>query len=238
MSHPSDVLLAISPSISQLLHAHSALCKCGCGTLGCLCAWTHLLVYILGHIRTVSLVQRQAHVLHLSHLVCLIMHSFGGFCGGLDSFDATALRMSPAEAAATDPQQRVLLELALLALADADSIPNPPTGKSPAVHDAKTAVKHLSATAKRNYHTHTQASPCVGATLRAWAACGVLTATCGVIDTLQLLGTDLQVTLVMAVQVCTLAACTTSTSACRRVRAPRSCRRPSSATGRRTWLAA
>jgi len=36
--------------------------------------------------------------------------------------------MSPAEAAATDPQQRVLLELALLAMADAGAAPAAPTG--------------------------------------------------------------------------------------------------------------
>jgi len=36
--------------------------------------------------------------------------------------------MPPAEAAATDPQQRMLLELALLAMADAGAAPAAPTG--------------------------------------------------------------------------------------------------------------
>ncbi len=38
------------------------------------------------------------------------VHRFGGLCDGVDMFDAALFRMSPAEAAATDPQQRILLE--------------------------------------------------------------------------------------------------------------------------------
>lgn len=39
------------------------------------------------------------------------MHGrFGGFCSEVDTFDAALFHMSPAEAAATDPQQRILLE--------------------------------------------------------------------------------------------------------------------------------
>ena len=109
-------------------------------------------MYMLHHTGQPRLYQHQAHASHLAHLVCL-MHRFGGFCGGIDCFDASALRMSPAEAAATDPQQRVLLELALLALADADSSPKTPTGTPPAVHGAKSAVKRSPAVAKRTCHT-------------------------------------------------------------------------------------
>ena len=44
---------------------------------------------------------------------------FGGFCNNVDSFDAELFRISPAEASATDPAQRVLMEQTLLALSDA-----------------------------------------------------------------------------------------------------------------------
>ncbi len=35
---------------------------------------------------------------------------FGAFCGGIASFDPEAFGMAPSEAAATDPQHRLLLE--------------------------------------------------------------------------------------------------------------------------------
>lgn len=57
--------------------------------------------------------------------------------------------MSPAEAAATDPQQRVLLELALLALADTGGAPASPTGALPAHHSNSTFfAKHKAAAAE------------------------------------------------------------------------------------------
>ncbi|MBS2967015.1 type I polyketide synthase, partial [Actinocrinis puniceicyclus] len=43
----------------------------------------------------------------------------GGFLNGIDQFDADFFRMSPREAAGTDPQQRLALELAWQALEDA-----------------------------------------------------------------------------------------------------------------------
>lgn len=47
---------------------------------------------------------------------------FGGFCQGVDEFDANMFRLAPAEAAATDPAQRVLMEQTLQALNDAASL--------------------------------------------------------------------------------------------------------------------
>ena len=44
---------------------------------------------------------------------------FGGFCAGVDAFDAALFSMPPAEAAAIDPQQRILMEQTALALASA-----------------------------------------------------------------------------------------------------------------------
>lgn len=44
---------------------------------------------------------------------------FGGFCEGIDKFDAEMFRFAPAEAAATDPAQRQLMEQTALALSDA-----------------------------------------------------------------------------------------------------------------------
>lgn len=67
---------------------------------------------------------------------------FGGFCDGVDQFDAGALRMSPAEAAATDPQQRVLLELTLLTLADVGAAPPAPTGAKHRLESCRSASAH------------------------------------------------------------------------------------------------
>ncbi|HEV7807155.1 MAG TPA: beta-ketoacyl synthase N-terminal-like domain-containing protein, partial [Solirubrobacteraceae bacterium] len=46
----------------------------------------------------------------------------GGFIEGIDEFDAGFFRMSPREAAVTDPQQRLALELAWESLEDADIV--------------------------------------------------------------------------------------------------------------------
>ena len=47
---------------------------------------------------------------------------FGGFCQDVDNFDAELFRFAPAEAAATDPAQRVLMQQTLLALSDAAAV--------------------------------------------------------------------------------------------------------------------
>ncbi|WP_440083610.1 type I polyketide synthase [Streptosporangium sp. LJ11] len=47
----------------------------------------------------------------------------GGFVGGIDRFDAEFFAMSPREAAATDPQQRLMLELAWESFEDARIVP-------------------------------------------------------------------------------------------------------------------
>ena len=47
-------------------------------------------------------------------------YRFGGFCTEVDRFDATLFRLSPADAAAIDPQQRMLMEQSFLALQDAE----------------------------------------------------------------------------------------------------------------------
>ncbi|KAK9803914.1 hypothetical protein WJX72_004698 [[Myrmecia] bisecta] len=54
---------------------------------------------------------------------------FGGFCANVDQFDAELFHMSPVEASATDPQQRVLMEETYKALNDAQ-------GASPALSAA------------------------------------------------------------------------------------------------------
>ena len=50
-----------------------------------------------------------------------MMCRFGGFCTGVEAFDAEMFRFAPAEAAATDPAQRKLMEQTALALSDAAS---------------------------------------------------------------------------------------------------------------------
>ncbi|MGW2047472.1 acyltransferase domain-containing protein, partial [Streptomyces sp. NPDC001858] len=50
-------------------------------------------------------------------------HRRGGFLDGIDGFDAGFFGISPREAAATDPQQRLMLELAWEALEDARIVP-------------------------------------------------------------------------------------------------------------------
>ena len=45
---------------------------------------------------------------------------FGGFCDNVDLLDAAVFRLSATEAAAIDPQQRMLLEQSFLALQDAE----------------------------------------------------------------------------------------------------------------------
>lgn len=47
----------------------------------------------------------------------------GGFVSDADAFDAAFFRMSPAEAVVTDPQQRMLLQLAWACLEDAGTLP-------------------------------------------------------------------------------------------------------------------
>src|SRR5262249_24893844 len=47
----------------------------------------------------------------------------GGFMHDADAFDASFFRISPAEARRTDPQQRILLELAWACLEDAGILP-------------------------------------------------------------------------------------------------------------------
>ncbi|WP_129645083.1 GNAT family N-acetyltransferase [Peristeroidobacter agariperforans] len=47
----------------------------------------------------------------------------GGFVSDADAFDAAFFRMSPAEAVVTDPQQRMLLQLAWACLEDAGTVP-------------------------------------------------------------------------------------------------------------------
>src|SRR5262249_61118661 len=47
----------------------------------------------------------------------------GGFIHDLDAFDAAFFRMSPTEAERTDPQQRILLQLAWACLEDAAIVP-------------------------------------------------------------------------------------------------------------------
>ena len=45
---------------------------------------------------------------------------FGGFCSDVEGFDADLFRFPPAEAAATDPAHRILMERTVTALADAE----------------------------------------------------------------------------------------------------------------------
>jgi acyl transferase domain-containing protein len=51
-------------------------------------------------------------------------HPYGGFLDRVDTFDADFFGISPREAAATDPQQRLVLELAWEALEDARIVPD------------------------------------------------------------------------------------------------------------------
>ncbi len=45
---------------------------------------------------------------------------FGGFCPDVETFDADIFRFPPAEAAATDPAHRILMEQTMTALFDAE----------------------------------------------------------------------------------------------------------------------
>ncbi|MFF1924896.1 beta-ketoacyl synthase N-terminal-like domain-containing protein, partial [Streptomyces sp. NPDC058221] len=58
---------------------------------------------------------------------------FGGYVDGVDGFDAGFFRVSPREALATDPQQRLMLELGWEALEDARIVPAELMGSSTGV---------------------------------------------------------------------------------------------------------
>jgi probable biosynthetic protein (TIGR04098 family) len=57
----------------------------------------------------------------------------GGFVEDVDAFDAAFFRISPAEARVTDPQQRIMLELAWSCLEDAGTLPAAMRGSNTAV---------------------------------------------------------------------------------------------------------
>ena len=63
------------------------------------------------------------------------MYRFGGFCDGIEVFDADIFRFPLAEAAATDPAQRILMEQTQNSLSDAElcmsSKLGPSTGPPP-----------------------------------------------------------------------------------------------------------
>ena len=54
-------------------------------------------------------------------LMALLLCRFGGFCSNVHHFDSSLFRLAGAEAAALDPQQRILLEETFSAMHDAES---------------------------------------------------------------------------------------------------------------------
>ncbi len=77
------------------------------------------------------LVHRYKDVQHKDLIIKLVKHRrFGGFCSGVDMFDEKLFRLTPIEASAMDPQQRILLEETQAALGNASGNLNRSVNKS------------------------------------------------------------------------------------------------------------
>ena len=170
---------------------------------------------------------------------------FGGFCDNVDSFDAELFRFSPAEAAATDPAQRILMEQTLLALSDAATRLGTDVDSFTGTHSAKSS--HPSAMSLSVIYMEWQhvlgENPCHASIIPTNMGFAITSSGPDRITLLQ--GGAIALTLSMQaivsvrldvlVQACMWAACTTNTLTSWWAQGPPSLRRPSSATALPTW---
>ena len=197
--------------------------------------WRCLFVYIRGNKWAASRVQHQANVSRSSKQVTI--------CTGVAASVAASTALTPPRCACRPPRPRPQTRSSACCwswrswswLMLMENLQTPQAGPTHCITPKVLASNVASCLTDSPYTT--AALSMLAYTEPARMCIADLPEQNGILDSALCIGLQVS-TKWIAVQVCTLAACTTSTSASRQTRAQRYRRRPSSATGRRTWSAA